>query len=570
NLKINKFHNIPIISNIIGKTFYNNLTSIEEGIKSIDKYNKTNTYNKIINICNKYIWCEDIKDLKLLIEYDLKHTYIENDIYTRMIEVIDYKNYDFDGMYVFMLGFNQGIIPKIYKDEDYITDNIKDEFIDTTNDKNIKEKQDVLKAIKNIKNLTITYKLKDSFTTYYPSNLIDELDLKVIKKKINYDVSYSSLSDSLELSNRLDNLFKFKEKSDILTLLNSNYNIPYNTYSHEFTGLSKEKLINFISNQKNFNLSYSTMDNYNRCSFRFYIDKILCLKKDLDKFSITLGNIYHTVLEKAIKKEVNVKDEVYKYITDNEIILTNSNKFFVERTINNLEYLIDIIQKQNTYSKLNLVDTEKFISINIKDNINFIGFIDKIVYDTFENTTIASIIDYKTYVKKPSLKYIENGIGLQLPTYMYLASSAYKNIRFAGFYLQNITLDNKSDEEKEKSLKLIGYTNTDINVLEKFDKSYKNSCVIDSLKVNKDGSFSSNSMKKMLSDSDIDKLIDKTKEQIDKTVKNILESKFNINPKYDNENIGCEFCNYKDLCFMKEYDFKTIKSSSLFGDDNND
>ena len=36
--------------------------------------------------------------------------------------------------------------------------------------------------------------------------------------------------------------------------------------------------------------------------------------------------------------------------------------------------------------------------------------------------------------------------------------------------------------------------------------------------------------------------------------------------KYDNGNIGCEFCKYKDLCFMKEYDFIRIKQSNKFED----
>ena len=39
---------------------------------------------------------------------------IENIKYTNMIEVVDYKNYNFTDEYVFMLGFNQGIIPNIF------------------------------------------------------------------------------------------------------------------------------------------------------------------------------------------------------------------------------------------------------------------------------------------------------------------------------------------------------------------------------------------------------------------------------------------------------------------------
>ena len=561
NLKIDKFHKISIISTVIGNKFYINLDKgIKEAIGSISCYDTTDIYNKIINICNKYVWCNSIEDLKKLIEHDLKNTYIKDEKYTDMIEVVDYKSYNFNDEEVFMLGFNQSIIPKFIKDEDYINDDIKPSYMDTTIEKNKKERIDVINSIKNIKNLTITYKLKTSFSVYYPSSIIDDLNLKVIKGNIDYTKSYSKISDYITLTNCLDELIKFGTIDDKLKLLNSNYNIPYNTYSHEFTGLSKEKLNNIIKNQNSFNLSYTSMDNYNRCAFRFYVEKILGLKSTIDSFGITLGNIYHYILEKIVKEDIDIEQTVYEYIDKENLSLTNSNKFFIKRVIENLKYLVKVLKHQESFSKLKKCDTEKFIKIPLKDNISFVGFIDKVVYDTINDITIASIIDYKTYVKKPSLKYIDSGIGLQLPVYMYLSSYAYKNIHFAGFYLQNITLDNKSEEEKEKSLKLIGFTNTDKEILEKFDYNYMDSSVIDGIKVNKDGSFSSNSLKQMLNENEIKEIIEITKHKIDDTLNNILDSKFEINPKFDKENIGCDFCKYRDLCFKKEYDYVNIKS----------
>lgn len=560
NLKISKHNNIPIISTIIGNTFYKNLDNgISEAINSIEHYSNTTTYNKIINICNKYLWVLDNNDLKILIEYDLNNTYIENIKYTNEIEVVDYKNYEFTSEYVFMLGFNQGIIPKIKKDEDYINDYIKLEYMDTTADINIKEKELTIKSIKNIKNLTITYKLKTAFNSFYPSSLIDEMNIPVDFPSLDLSVSYSDISNSLRLSKYLDDLIKYGTHHDNLSLLNSNYDIPYNTYSSNFTGISLNKINNYIKSLKEFNLSYSSMDNYNRCAFRFYIEKILVLRNSLDKFSVTIGNIYHYILELAINKDIDISYEVYKYIKEKEITLNKSNEFFIKKAIKDMNYLISIIKMQNSYSKMDNIKTEKYIKVNIKDNINFVGFIDKIMYKKENNSIIASIIDYKTYIKKPSLKYSKSGIGLQLPTYMYLAKKHYENIRFVGFYMQNILFDNKSDDEKIESLKLIGYTNTDREILKYFDYNYMNSSVIAGLKVNTDGSFSSNSLKNMLNDQQILNLIDLTEEKINETVENILSAKFDINPKYDKQNIGCEFCNYKDLCFMNESNFKKIE-----------
>lgn len=557
NLKINKYIKSPIISNIVGSTFYNNLTSINDSVNSIEIYKDTDTYKKIINIVNKYVELP-FEDQKILIIHDLYNTYINQDKFDNAIEVVDYKNYSFNDEYVFMLGFNQDVIPVTYKDEDYISDSIKPDYIDTTLDKNIDEESIVLSVIRNIKNLTITYKLHSSFNNYYKSPLIDLIG-EPIKYHDNLNTSYSKLDDSIKYSYLLDNYIKYGEVSDNLKIYNSNYDIPYNTYNHKFKGLSKDKLNKFISNKPRFNLSYSSMDNYNRCSFRFYIEKILELNSGLDKFSVTLGNIYHYALEHALKGNNNIESLVNQYVVDNNIELTNSNEFFLNIAIKNIKFVVDTINKQNSYSKLDKVETEKFVSVKLKDNINFIGFIDKILYKELDNYIIASIIDYKTYVKNPDLSYMNSGIGLQLPTYMYLAKNAYKNIRFVGFYLQNITLDNnKTTKEKEDSLKLIGYTNSDTKLLEEFDYNYMDSSVLKGIKVNKDGNFSANSLKNLKSDKEIEEIINITKEKILETLNNILDSKFDINPKYDKTNLGCEFCNYKDLCFMKEYDFKHI------------
>ena len=553
NLKINKNIKSPIISNIVGRTFYDNNFDIE----SIKDYSNTDTYKKIIDIVNKYVELP-FEDAKILIEHDLYNTYISIDKFDNALEVVDYKSYSFNDEYVFMLGFNQDIIPLTYKDEDYINDSIKPDYIDTTLDKNINEENIVMSVIKNIKNLTITYKLHSSFNNYYKSPLIDLIG-EPIKYQDNLGTSYSELDDHIKYSYLLDNYIKYGEISDNLKIYNTNYDIPYNTYNHKFKGLSKDKLNNFIKSKPKFNLSYSSMDNYNRCAFRFYIDKILELNSGLDKFSVTLGNIYHYALEHALKGNNNIEELVNEYVKENNIELTNSSRFFLNIAIKNIKFVVDTINKQNSYSKLDKIETEKFVSIKLKDNINFVGFIDKILYKELDNYIIASIIDYKTYVKNPDLTYINSGIGLQLPTYMYLAKNAYKNIRFVGFYLQNITLDNnKTTKEKEDSLKLIGYTNSDTKLIEEFDYNYMDSSVIKGIKVNKDGNFSSNSLKNLKSDKEIDEIINITKEKILETLNNILDSKFDINPKYDKTNLGCEFCCYRDLCFMKEYDFKHI------------
>jgi hypothetical protein len=106
------------------------------------------------------------------------------------------------------MNFNQGSMPIIYQDEDYITDDLKNIIdLETTLEKNKIENFICKNIIKRIKNVAITYKLKSKTSEYYKSNLIDELNISVIKDyKINVGESYSSVQDKINLSMKLDRL----------------------------------------------------------------------------------------------------------------------------------------------------------------------------------------------------------------------------------------------------------------------------------------------------------------------------------------------------------------------------
>lgn len=46
-----------------------------------------------------------------------------------------------------------------------------------------------------------------------------------------------------------------------------------------------------------------------------------------------------------------------------------------------------------------------------------------------------------------------------------------------------------------------------------------------------------------------------TKKQIEKSMNEILDGDFTINPKvYDGKNISCEFCSFKDICYKAQKD----------------
>ena len=97
-----------------------------------------------------------------------------------------------------------------------------------------------------------------------------------------------------------------------------------------------------------------------------------------------------------------------------------------------------------------------------------------------------------------------------------------------------------------------GYSNDDISILEKFDKTYENSKMIKSLKMSSKGFYQ---YSKVLTSEEINNIINLVDKNIENAIDVILSRDFAINPKrIDNKNIGCEFCKFREICFYKEED----------------
>jgi len=588
--RIFKWYNIPIsidtstlYATKIGQDFINNLDGSSEDVINYlsDKYDKTldgivSIINVIIKILNKYVWAENIGEVKELIIDDVKRIKINREEYVNEVSIISNLNEAAADDYVYLIGFNQGDIPKCYKDEDYFNDKLKEKLgINTTSDLNRCEYNNWLRGIKNTKNLIITSKKNSSLGEHYLSSLNDELNLEVKKIEIKYN--YSNLYNKIKLTEKLDTLVKYNEKDDDLEYLYGNYKcIDYNTYDSSYKGIDRDKLQEYLN--KKLVLSYSAMNTYYQCEFRYYLANVLKLNVFEETFYTVLGNLFHYVLSNYYKKEFDLKKLYHKFLESCTYQFDDRERFFLEYLEGELEFIVNTIIKQNETNSLSNILAEEKIEIDkSKNDINIIfkGFVDKIMINDEKN--VMSIIDYKTGNPKLNLNNVIYGLDLQLPVYIYLAKSKYPNARVAGFYLQKI-LNNEIVKDfkhtyealKEDKLKLQGYSNSCIEVLEQFDSSYYDSKVIKGMKTSSKGISS----KKILNDEAIEKLADITEEKIENAITGILGANFSINPKrIGMNNVGCEFCRFRDICFMKEEMIKNLreyKNMEFLGGDEDD
>ena len=577
--RYSEIYNIPVMlpneSNIysteIGNYFLENINdnNVFENIRNKFDCSEDNVdiINKLINICNKYVWANNFLEVKDLIVHDMKNNRIKAKELKNSIKLISFDEEVNDEYYVIIMGFNYGSIPVIYKDEEYLSDKLKLSLgLATSVVKNKKEKEYIISKIKNIKNLIITYKLSNNTESYTISNLNDELKLEIVKEnKLVY--TYSDKANKIKLASNIDKLVKFGVKEKELSLLYSNYkDINYLEYKNDYTKIDKEKFKEYINNE--LSLSYSNMDNYFKCGFRYYLNNILKLNPYEETFMTILGNLFHEVLSKAFSDDFDLNKEYNNFLDKQTYEFSNKELYFIKKAKDDLKFVIETIKKQYQYTSLNKAMYEEKVCIDKSNSVKvtFNGIIDKVLYEEKDNNTIVCIIDYKTGNPDININNSIYGLGLQLPVYLYLSKNMEKinNVEIAGFYLQKILNKEIVKDYKhtylsllEDGLKLQGYSNDNVEILRELDDSYDNSNMIKSLKTTKTGFYS---YSKVISNEQIDNLINLVDKKIEEARDNILDVSFDINPKkIGKENIGCKYCNFNDICYMEQKDIIELK-----------
>lgn len=563
NIPINlpSFETIKSTSLVIKfKELYNSDISITiEKLKEfINTKEENDIFKSIINAVNSYLWCNDFELVKDMIFNEINNIKTPREKLKNAVEVIEFKKeLVSDEDYVFLIGYNEGVIPVNYKDEDYLSDEEKSKLgLSTSFELNENAMNEVKDSIKNIKHLIVTYPSHNLSSEIYISSSYEK-DL-FEEKELNISYNESNAYNKLKLVSEKDENSKFGTLTDDLLKLSSHYkDMKYSSFDNKYKLINKSKIKNFFNN--GLTLSYTSMNDYYMCSFRYYLDYILKVNKYEDTFEAIVGTIFHKILSMCFENDIDIIRTYESEIEKSDYEFSESEKFFLSILKDELVLVIETIKNQLSYTQLTESMYEKEIVIDVdKDlHIKFKGFVDKILYNKFNGKTVVAIIDYKTGNPNLNINNSIYGLEMQLPVYIYLIKNEIKDVKIGGFYLQKI-LNNITDKEKRlDSLKLQGYTNSDLDIIDKVDSSFNDSKVIKSLRTSSKGFYA---YSKIINDEEIDILNKAVETKIKEASMDILDSKFDINPKeMNNEVIGCKFCKYKDICFVKPKDTVTLK-----------
>ena len=388
------------------------------------------------------------------------------------------------------------------------------------------------------------------------------MGLEVIKDyKNNYN--YSNMYNKLLLGEMLDKYNLYGEKDKYLDRLYNTYSIPYNTYDNRFTGINNDTYLTNLSYP--LRVSYTSLNSYNECGFKYYLNYVLKINEYEDTFASFIGSLYHEILSLYKKNNFDLELEFNKYLEKRDLSL--KEKLLLVRIKKDLIKFIEVLNKQEELGiyKDNKYEEKIEIDLNKKVSVKFIGFIDKIMYYKNIEDTYFSIVDYKTGSIDTHIEPMKYGLHMQLPVYLYLIhyGRCFTNPIFTGIYYQNIlfnypTWSDKLDKELKDRYLLKGYSTDDTTILEKFDCTYKDSELIKSMSYSEDKGFSRYS--KIIDNDTMYNLIKFVKNEIDIKTDKILDADFSINPKvYDKENISCKYCTFKDICFMKDKDITYLE-----------
>lgn len=539
------------------------------GTETVKKYLETNKLDmtkndkitrKLVSVINSLKTIEeDSPEFRTLLLSKLKNTSIDSVSYQDAISVkkLEKETFTADD-YVFVLGFNQDNLPKLEKDIDYISDKDKEEVdLYQTANKNNQAKIALMNCLLSIDNLYLSYKLSTPFQSMYPSSLIEEYKMEVLTPKKD-PFSKSNLYNELRLGSKLDTYNRYQEESMMLKELYTHYQIPYQTYQNTFKGINKNTYLEHLPYP--LKLSYTSINTYNECKFKYYLNYVLKLNTYKDTFAAFIGSLYHKILQLYKYPNFDFEEKYQSYLEKRDLSL--KEKVLLVRLKKELLDLLEQEKKQDLILGYQdeLHEQKIEIPLNKEIEVIFTGTIDKIMYYKKIEDTYFAIVDYKSGMVDTKIEKMKYGLSLQLPVYLYLieTSKVFENPIFTGIYYQNILFNYPSFEKKDidvikkDRLKLQGYSTDNINILERFDTTYENSEVIKSMKYTEKGF---GHYTKVLSDEEVYQITKYTENYIKKNMHDILDGDFKINPKvYDGKNMSCEFCEFKDICYKEQKD----------------
>lgn len=453
--------------------------------------------------------------------------------------------------YSYHLCFSSKQAYKIPQEDGLINDEAKKELgMLTSLEEEKQNRQNLVFELQSNKNMMLCLPSFYLETAFYPSPLEEELDMEEISNPSLPSFEYSSYYAKFSYSYLKEKQEKFSISSPYLDSLEK-ISGPLPSFDHSFKKFELEPY--------NKDYSYTSLNTYSSCPFKFYCSYILGINEFDDTSSSLYGNLAHNVLSKMYDNGFSFDIEFNKEL---------ANQIKKDTPYSTRLYLkLSYPYIKNTYECIRRYD-DSLVSPSYKTEFNsrygfgpsFIkGRIDKAIF--LKKANAYMIMDYKTGSASFNLDKVKYGLSLQLPIYYLLLKNDHRFSSYSplGLFIAEIKVEFQENEKKDICL-------FDLNGIFT-NKDYKwagNLEYIKGVKENKDETLSKTSESRFIVDDALSKLEEETKVAIEKIMQGVNEIDFKVAPvKYKNEDLPCKYCPYKDICFRDPNDIVEINPDNI-------